>query len=132
MLAQNFKSADELRVTEQQKDALAKTLVMLETGRLVHVAVDAYGIPGDAFTGHFNMDSWNHATKCGSVCCIGGTAELIGGFKFEEYRLPINLYRLFYPEDVGISYVEITAEQAARALRSYLTTGDPKWAEAVA
>lgn len=37
MLAQNFKSADELGITDQQKEALMKTLVLMETGRLIHV-----------------------------------------------------------------------------------------------
>lgn len=32
MLAQSFKSADELGITEPQRNALHKTLVLLETG----------------------------------------------------------------------------------------------------
>ena len=42
MLAQNFKAADELGITEEQIEALIKTLVMLETGKLIQETVDAF------------------------------------------------------------------------------------------
>lgn len=143
MLAQSFKTAEELRITPKQFDALVKTLVLMETGRLVHIDDDKvaegncnHPIEVCNFTGHFNMNLWRSKDKCGTVCCIGGTAELIGNFTFaDEYNLPEELRTLFYPNDGmndnGIHYNDITVEQAATALRSYLTTGKANWEAAI-
>lgn len=134
MLAQNFKSADELKITEPQKEALIKVLVLLETGKLIHTTDYSYSNDGKTkFTGHFNMEEWGDwPHNCGTVACIGGTAELIAGKKiFDGGEASGKLYDLFYPRLVDVWNL-ITTDQAATALRSYLTTGDPKWAEAVA
>lgn len=145
MLAQNFKSATDLGITEPQKEALMKTLVLLETGKLEHVpdpddlpTARRY-VPFDQrkFTGQFNMVDWNFAHSCGTCCCIGGTAELVGGLEvhggFDADTEGTALHDLFYPRNIGLrTYREITTSQAATALRSYLTTGDAKWDEAVA
>lgn len=136
MLAQNFKSAVDLRISEAQKDSLIKTLVLLETGGMRHSPCD-FGYDFDAtptFTGHFNMARWgNISSSCGTVACIGGTAELISGVSFDQIKLENeNLRGLFYPISLEPIWHSITPAQAARALRSYLTTGDAKWAEAVA
>jgi hypothetical protein len=130
MLAQNFKSADDLGITGPQHDALRKTLVLLETDKLTHV--EPLDGPADrgCFTGHFNMREWNTASTCGTVCCIGGTAELIGNVKFEPQGLPEGLDELFFPNAFRVE--DVTTSQAATALRCYLTTGDAKWHEAVA
>jgi hypothetical protein len=139
MLMQNFKSAADLEITEQQKDALAKTLVLLETAKLEHIPDrNDLDVDFDAeaeFSGKFNMNSWSHTyKKCGTVCCIGGTAELIGGVDFEDAtKHGTPLYNLFYP-DAGddLDWDRITIAQAAAALRSYLTTGDARWDLALA
>lgn len=134
MLMQNFMGAADLGITEPQKDALAKTLALLETGKLEHIP-DRNDLEMDfeaakAFSGKFNMNSWSHTyEKCGTVCCIGGTAELIGRVDFEESaKYGSKLYCLFYP-DAGdeLNWDAITPAQAATALRSYLTTGDARW-----
>jgi hypothetical protein len=136
MLAQNFKTAEELGISEAQKDALSKTLVLLETGKLKHTSPpDDFTYLGgtESFTGQFNMNCWRHTFKeCGSICCIGGTAELIGNVDF-TFALG-KLQGLFYPpiEVVGTDWGRITPSQAATALRSYLTTGDARWDLAVA
>lgn len=143
MLAQSFKSADELGITEPQRDALMKTLVLLETGKLRHVPI--YDDGGDLidqirhvvplkarrFSYDFNMAEWSHPHSCGTVCCIGGTAEFVGGLELLsfDHGAPAALKNLFYPGSLRLS--EITPAQAATALRSYLTTGDAKWREAV-
>lgn len=136
MLAQNFKSAADLSLTEPQVSALQKTLVLLETGKLRHVpAADIQDdlSPHDAiFGGGFNMDRWLGSHPCGTVGCIGGTAELIGKVKFNVWASD-NLYKLFHPDwKVTGSWTGITPAQAATALRSYLTTGDARWDLAVA
>ncbi len=139
MLMQNFKSADELGITEPQFDALRKTLVLLETGKLQH-AIDFEYRDGDGalqFTGHFSMDDWGALASCGTVACIGGTAELVGKLEPDELYVIATrdtnpaLRGLFYP-DLDMNWDNITPDQAATALRSYLTTGDAKWHEAVA
>ena len=134
MLMQNFRTAADLGITEPQKEALMKTLVLLETGKLEHAKLGDRPSgdyrEGGEFTGHFNMGRWQAVEECGTVCCIAGTAELIGGVKFptENYGSNYALKHLFW---VGgffggdISY--ITPAQAAVALRSYLTTGDANW-----
>lgn len=134
MLMQNFKSSADLGITEPQKEALMKTLVLLETGALSYIPIDDLKPVTNKklikiYTGGFNMAYWHSAHSCGTAGCIGGTAEKVGGVSFEE--VPDNLHALFYPSVVGRFY-NIRPNEAATALRSYLTTGDPKWAEAVA
>lgn len=138
MLMQNFKAAADLGITEPQKDALVKTLVLLETGGIVHAAQPPFGDLNTettpAFSGKFNMDNWSLTFDgCGTIACIGGTAELIGGVDFgsDHDDLPKGLYGLFYPVSAGRDWEEITTAQAATALRSYLSTGDARWDLAV-
>lgn len=129
MLAQSFKTAEELGLSEEQVDALKKTLVLLETGQLIHKKISnlfSFDEQGLEYTGHFNMQTWNKVTECGTVCCIGGTAELIGD-DVDFINQTEELYALFYPETPY--YQDITPSQAATALRSYLTTGSANWEE---
>lgn len=142
MLAQNFKSAADLRLTEEQRDALIKVLALLETDKLrltKKSQILLYGMRSDdeiaEFSGSFNMDCWCGFTSCGTVACIGGTAELIAGRtifnngSMDDSNLMLN--SLFYPQNLGKRYRDITVEEASAALRSYLTTGDPNWKAAV-
>lgn len=140
MLAQNFKPAAELKLTELQKEALIKTLVLLETEKLKHAYPDRRISEPDGFTGHFNMSWWELPAACGTICCIGGTAELIGDLRPDEldkatYDNPA-LKNLFYPgrggPRISVEMQHITPDQAATALRSYLTIGDARWDLAVA
>lgn len=125
MLAQNFKSAIELGIPEDQVSALQKTLVLLETGRLKHAPYSNTLVGrGAPFTGHFNMAGWHRSVDCGTACCIGGTAELVGSVVFDIIGRPAALKKLFYPDG---RMDTITPDQAATALRSYLTTGDARW-----
>jgi hypothetical protein len=133
MLAQSFKSAADLEITEPQRDALQKVLVLLETGKLAHSLFNDAEPESPTFSGLFNMTNWYASHRCGTVACIGGTAELISGVKFDNWALNDGLYKLFAPTDLGTTtYERATPAQAARALRSYLTTGDAKWDEAAA
>lgn len=134
MLAQSFKSAAELEITEPQRDALQKVLIMLETGKLRHVTELGEGEPDQPeFSGLFNLGNWYAPHQCGTVACIGGTAELISGVSLTGWWSNAGLVGLFAPKLLGMKYYnDITPTHAARALRSYLTTGDAKWTEAVA
>lgn len=141
MLAQNFKTAIDLGISEAQADALRKTLVLLETGKLQYFDVSNLynsqrfcGHPRE-FSGHFNMETFGTRHECGTAACIAGTAELISGIKFVGMDRPDALENLFYGDDASgnqLSLSEITPSQAATALRSYLTTGDARWDLAVA
>jgi len=135
MLAQNFKAANDLHITEEQKAALCKTLVLLETNKLTHVAPSSEGDDEATFSGHFNMCNWAARHGCGTIGCIGGTAEMVGQVSF-GYIYGIQhhaLKDLFLPSDVPLpQWGNITTAQAASALRSYLTTGDARWDLAVA
>jgi len=132
MLAQSFKAASDLGISEEHKSALEKTLVLMETGRIRHVPIQDYeehaAYLAKGFSG-FNMLEWAYSSACGTVACIGGTAELVGNVDFDTGMSPEGLRQLFYPdyENEEEEYNEITVEQAARALRNYLTTGRPDW-----
>lgn len=130
MLAQNFKTATDLMLSEKEKGALVLVLGMLERGELRHVSPNnSRPMAGCEFTGHFNMSNWQDQADCGTVCCIGGAAELLGkvDFNFSNNR-PLEM--LFWA-DYQHKLSDITVEQAARALRSYLTTGAANWADAL-
>jgi len=137
MLAQSFKAAEDLGLTDLQYDALRQTLVAMETGLVEHVKVDqmktrrAGTVRG--VIGKFNMAFWRANMRCGTVACLGGTAEMISGTKpgtlFGSLTSPA-LHELFHPSG-GFEWENISVDQAARALRNYLTTGEPNWEEAL-
>jgi hypothetical protein len=134
MLAQNFKPAADLGITEPQKEALMKTLVLLETGKLVHdtsylrsINRKSIGSPN-----RFNMRLVFAESDCGTVGCICGIAESLGGDGLVAAGGNRGLNDLFMARGSGLPYEVITPSQAAIALRSYLTIGDAKWHEAVA
>ena len=67
MLAQNFKTAADLDLTEAQHAALIKTLALLDGGKLTHAkAFDAHIYRAGKFTGHFNMAEWTTQADCGT------------------------------------------------------------------
>lgn len=135
MLMQNFMTAEALDLTDQEYAALVTTLGMLDRGELKHVPGPAINEHFPlAFSGHFNMQWWNQKHACGSVCCIGGAAEVVGNLQMdslnEKSNMNINLGNLFYPDVYGHEgYEQITVEQAAAALRNYLRTGEARWEE---
>lgn len=109
------------------EEALALVADKLERGELRHKRLVNGGERGE----WFNMGHWDTETEnCGTVCCIGGWAErlsgidLLGGIRSDE------LEELFFPWiDVPL-LIDITPEQAARAIRNYLRTGRANWKEA--
>ncbi len=129
MLAQNFKTAADLGISDKEFEALRKVLGMFERGEITPE--------------HFDMGNW----KCGTTYCIGGWAEKIAGESCQSFdkisrtfsvreRHPelVGLDRLFFPKaryGDGGAY-DATPEQGAFALRNYLTHGEPRWAEALA
>jgi len=124
MLAQNFKTAEDLEVSEKHYVAMVQVLNALERGELVHVRDVDY----DCETPNaFNMTEW----QCGTAGCIGGWVRKYSGDGGDKFDTTTDaLWDLCYPSMAG-KYEDITTEQAAYALRSYLTTGDSRWPEAL-
>ena len=163
MLAHNFKTAIDLQIPETHRQALIKTLVYLETDKLTHHRTEfrfgRHRIPEDGsaikmgnmaylnmsckptkFDGLFNMNVWSVAYECGTIACLGGTAEMIGHVTFGSDLISNNeaLNELFYPFEMTnphihdrISFEEITTKHAAQALRNYLTNGAANWESVV-
>ena len=144
MLAQAFLTAADLGLTEAEHQAFVTTLGLMERGELQHTdtsnvndVTEYYdirdGLP--KFTGHFSLAQWITGYQCGTVACIGGTAELVGKLALHQISQKCNgdnpeLNELCYPSG-DFEYEDVTVEQAAIALRSYLTTGKANWAEAL-
>lgn len=122
MLAQSFKTPADLRITDAEFSSLLWVLGMLERGELVHdFELDAKMPNG------FNMATVMSKKSCGSVGCIYGWARTLAVWS-TTVTSHYDLMALFCPSKQR----SITPEQAAIALRSYLTTGKPRWAEALA
>ena len=125
-----FKTAAELGLSEAQRCGLVKALAFMEAGKLSHAPKSYKNLTEDApFTGHFNMGNWRVMSECGTICCIGGTAELLGNCNLRTGGGTMELTRLFYPppNGVGAEGWGATPRQAAVALRGYLETGHTNW-----
>ena len=140
MLMQNFESAADLDLTEPQRHALIKTLSFMECGKIKHISLDevAYADADQevVYAGLFNLSAWIDSDyRCGTVGCIGGTAELISGVSFDRWEYKPRLQQLFNPSTLidphsmklSVDFDSVTVEQAARALRGFLTTGTADW-----
>ncbi len=134
MLAQTFKTHQDLNLDPQVYEGLKKVLVRLETGDLVWVGNDR-NPPANGF----NMD-WDFKTVgCGSIGCLGGwTAyEMRDGDCVDlcdVMYIDVDLCDVMYIEELeplfypcSIDWERITVEQAAATLRNYLTTGEIDW-----
>lgn len=120
MLAQNFKTPTDLGLSDAEFESLLKVLGAMERGEIK--------------PHQFNMEYWE--SPCRTAHCIGGWADhMSAGDVFDNLPTPA-INELFYPEcyQVGtvlVSGFKATTVQAASALRNYLTTGEPNWAEAL-
>lgn len=145
MLAQNFLSAADLNLSDKERDALIGVLGMLERGEV------KYTSPLPTFLSNgFNLAVWCKDGGCGTVACIGGWADKLYGTSFvAEFRPAIRLalsnprFRLQALFVLGshdpelVSRVSlglrgsVTVEQAARALRNFLSRGEADWKQAL-
>lgn len=127
MLAQNFKTPEELGVTEKGYVGLLKVLRMLESGELVWTP------PYSPIPNGFNMARCWEEHTCGTIGCIGGYAGWYPGWYPNAINTGIShgggkgnsLGKLFSPPNWGSGHY--TVDQAAKALRSYLVTGEADW-----
>lgn len=136
MLANNFMTPSALAISDAEFESLVKVLGMLERGE----------IPDEEFT----MRRVQH--PCRTPACLCGWANHVSGgrafpldakpgptiFSDVTYaprwrEMPRALRDLFAYGGRAVDPVyTATASQAALALRSYLTRGEPRWAEALA
>ena len=129
-----FKTAEELGLSEQEYTGLVRTLVLMEAGAIRDVVdwADRGGKRGSHKAPLFDMGTWHNDNRhCGTVCCIGGTAELLADMPIGSMSCTAStlfraasgdLYKLFFefPSGVGV-------KQCSRVLRGYLTTGVTNW-----
>lgn len=133
-----FLSHEQLHITHTQHYWLIETLKMLEGGTMRWVALEDLKIdeladliaanqrlPPGTFSNEFNMCNWTARHNCGTVGCIGGTAELISNGVCRFEKIPPKLDDLFYPKTQN--YDAIKVEEAAQGLRNYLTIGSADW-----
>jgi hypothetical protein len=124
MLAQNFKTAADLGISEIEHDALRKVLGMLERQEIS--------------PRQFTMERVIH--RCGTPACICGWARHISkgeafpgiGAAYPAKRTEQLSHLFAMTSDVNVGAYSATCAQAAIALRNYLTHGEPRWDEALA
>ena len=131
MLAQNFKTAEELGMEKGAYEAHLKVLKLLEQGEVTHISVfgkRAWGLEEPISNG-FNMAPVWIEDSCGTVGCLLGWAHYFGASKVNafmtsgtsEQRTAYN--RLTMPTRADSR----TVDEAAHALRTYLVTGKADW-----
>src|SRR5579872_209917 len=143
MLAQNFKTAKDLGLSDHRFESLVKTLGVLERGEVKHVRIvddlfeegKEFAIP-EKFDGLFNMDNTFTRANCGTAGCIAGTCDWLFKTDFApegNLALDLNfeLLKLFCPNIDWYYWPKITVDQAARALRNYLSCGEARWKEII-
>src|SRR5438477_12156447 len=96
MLAQNFKTPNDLMITGAQFSALLTVLGMLERGEIPYESKPCeIGGLREILPLHFNLAHW----RCGTAACIGGWAEYVGKVDFRKSDSTSGLKRLVYPVD---------------------------------
>lgn len=130
MLAANFLTAKKLGLSELERTALIGILGMLERGELPFLSVKQPLNPAIPSGRWFNMSIELIASErsCGSIGCIGGWCDALYGTSFMMKTLRSTaIDRLFFPPMNATKWERLTADDGARAIRSYLTTGEPEW-----
>ena len=128
----NFLSAKELGLSDLQYRGLVMTLRGMESGTVVHYKkLDPMNLSAGIHP--FRMENWRRPWgSCGTVACIGGTAEIMVGVgRWGLFTDPIHRQKgelgnlLFRFPDC------VTEVEAAKALRGYLETGKTDWKESM-
>lgn len=121
----SFKTAEELELVPQFYEGLIRTLVLLEAGEIEYQVSRTSVATTDGLTG---LNMGHHA--CGTVGCFLGWGQKLGGLKFCDAcstRSTDPFVRLIKPKDWHSNPSQYTPERCAKALRAYLTTGEPDW-----
>jgi hypothetical protein len=152
MLAQNFKTAEDLRITDTELESLIKVLGMLERDEFTHYPfynnISVFKIKEIIARGfqpegkkYLQMRGFLSDEGCGTAGCICGWAHLISNGKaFPELtihggvislanRLSVEASELFLINGPFTAYQResVKPDQAAAALRNFLTTGHHQW-----
>lgn len=156
----NFLSAFELRMSDEERDALIQTLALFESGKLKTAKHAASGFPSS------NPELFNFCcvwgqSECGTVACTLGWARFLvhdekakrifpGGPRSDEQGsvFGMSVYAAGDPDEielekgrrkerrvqrnseVGLCHTDVKVEHAALALRTFLETGTPDWKKA--
>jgi len=127
MLARNEgKTAQELGITDIEREALVMVMNMLRTGEIKFGALSNPG-PGK----RINMATWRMTDECGTVACVGGWCQLLTSGKAFAHTYggtmvhvgDYQLQRLFFPPRPKHQ----KANAIANAIESFLMTGQTKW-----
>lgn len=123
MLMQNFRTAEELKISPELFDGLHQVLRMFERRELVWASVT------NMKPGGFNMAHEFAKDDCGTAGCILGWARFLSKGKVSIGNSISNnpeLCRL-YSGWGDMNLHALTVEQAEHALRAYLVTGQADW-----
>lgn len=144
MLAQNFKTALDLQITEIEKQSLIKVMGMIERDEIVVVRRLQSDTPKGAY---LHMPAIKRIDEqCGSVGCICGWANIVSdGQAFPEINRQsgsptvhdmLNGHRTHAIQDLFgitdssnrlISKMGESKDNVVQAIRNYLTIGEAKW-----
>ena len=127
-----FKSSEELGLTQAERDALIKTLLMMEAGKMESICTREQANSQLPEGSHgFNMAVWNTTHPCGTVACIGGNAELLGGLPLKSLSKKCDILSRGGEDDLRRLFFgfggDTSPRGAAKVLRGYLMTGQTKW-----
>lgn len=87
----------------------------------------------------FDMNYTCAETECGTAMCIGGHVKffMLGDVNVRNHATVITnyvhdhrsdaLYKLYFPQDIHISWDYITRPMAIEAIDNFMRTGDPSW-----
>ena len=138
MLSQAFLPAKTLFISEAEHCALVSVLGALERNELKHVSSMTDQTKG------FSMADYLQDYTCVTVGCIAGWAYLMSGRAvFADlvgrgvnsrcegaWAMSDELYDLFHTNSLSFCEMQrITTEEAASALRNFLTTGKAQWSK---
>lgn len=135
MLAQSFLSAEDLQITEPERDALIKTLHRFETNPPEKkIAVEFNSGADVRDLKYFSFQFVAAEIDCGTVGCIKGWAQNIANndrlfWSPSLSRALIELFGLNPSPEYLFDYLKVTTEHAAFALRNFLTRGAAHWEE---
>lgn len=139
MLAQAFLPHTTLGLSQAERTALIKVLGVLERDELPHYERPGFSLvhADEEFNPvGFNMARFHANAACGTVHCIAGLAEVLGGLGLftltDRKMLGKPLGDLFGIGKSAAALTDITPAQAAQALRNFLTTGAAGWKEILA
>jgi hypothetical protein len=138
MLAPNYMTANELRISDELHAALIKVLGMFERGEMEFAEYND-GFLSNVRTGFNLAVGWAH-TECGTVGCYAGWASIFMGVDYSDaltnYITTPGIANLFFggchTKRPKFALSTVNIEQATHALRNYLITGDPRWKEVLA